>query len=59
LNIGAFGRVVGALNRSTGHEVAMKIMEKANCAEQDIQRIKGEINNLYKFSHVSPNFSYG
>jgi serine/threonine protein kinase len=52
---GAFGRVMGASNKSTGQEVAVKIIEKANCGEQDIRRINDEINTLYKFNHVSSN----
>jgi hypothetical protein len=46
---------MGASNKSTGQEVAVKIIEKANCGEQDIRRINDEINTLYKFNHVSSN----
>jgi serine/threonine protein kinase len=51
--LGAFGRVVGAYKKTTGHEVAVKIIEKQDCGEQDIKRINEEANNLYKFNHVS------
>ena len=50
---GGFGRVVGACKKTTRHEVAIKIMEKENCTEQDMKRINEEVNNLYKFNHVS------
>ncbi len=48
---------MGAFKKSTRQEVAVKIMEKANCTEQDIRRINEEINNLYKFNHVNSNLS--
>jgi hypothetical protein len=51
--LGAFGRVMRAYQKSTHQEVAVKIIEEANCTEQDIRRINGEINTLYKFNHVS------
>jgi hypothetical protein len=44
---------MGAYKKSTGHEVAVKIIEKENCGEKDIVRINEEANNLYKFNHVS------
>ena len=53
--LGAFGRVVGAYRKSTRRALAIKIIEKGNCGEQDIRRINEEIDNLYKFNHVSSN----
>lgn len=50
--LGAFGRVVGARKKSNREEVAVKIIAKANCDEQEMARINDEINNLYKFNHV-------
>ena len=44
---------MGAYKRSTKQEVAVKIMEKENCNEQDIQRINKEIEQLCRFNHVS------
>ncbi|CAF3444975.1 unnamed protein product [Rotaria socialis] len=51
LGEGAFGRVMKGYRKSTNHEVAVKIMEKANCSEQVIRQINGEITNLCKFNH--------
>ncbi|CAF3518175.1 unnamed protein product [Rotaria sp. Silwood1] len=51
LGTGAFGRVMSAYRKSTNHEVAIKIMERDNCTEQDIRRINEEISNLYRFNH--------
>jgi serine/threonine protein kinase len=39
--------------KSTGDDVAIKIIEKKDCNEQDLLRINGEINHLYKFNHVT------
>jgi hypothetical protein len=44
---------MGAYRKSTQQALAIKIIEKANCGEQDIRRINEEIDNLYKFNHVS------
>ncbi|CAF1917837.1 unnamed protein product [Rotaria magnacalcarata] len=51
LGEGAFGRVMKGYRKLTNHEVAVKIMEKANCSEQVIRQINGEITNLCKFNH--------
>jgi hypothetical protein len=44
---------MAAYRKSTRQEVAVKIVEKANATEQDVRRIDEEIENLYKFNHVS------
>ena len=44
---------MGAYKKATHQEVAVKIVEKINCNEKDVQRINEEIENLYKFNHVS------
>ncbi|CAF2511318.1 unnamed protein product [Rotaria sp. Silwood2] len=51
LGAGAFGRVMAAYRKSTNQEVAIKVMERDNCTEQDIRRINEEISNLYRFNH--------
>ncbi|CAF1112150.1 unnamed protein product [Rotaria sordida] len=53
LGAGAFGRVMAAYRKSTHREVAIKIMERDNCSEQDIRRINEEISNLYRFNHAN------
>ncbi|CAF1366919.1 unnamed protein product [Adineta steineri] len=50
---GQFGRVVGAIRKSTNRKVAIKCIEKANCSEEDIRRTNEEIDHLYKFNHVN------
>ena len=50
---GQFGRVVGAIQKSTNRKVAIKCIEKANCSEEDIRRTNEEIDHLYKFNHVN------
>ncbi|CAF4194667.1 unnamed protein product, partial [Rotaria magnacalcarata] len=50
---GQFGRVVGAIRKSTNRKVAIKCIEKANCSEEDIRRTNEEIDYLYKFNHVN------
>lgn len=52
MNLGQFGRVVGAIRKSTNRKVAIKCIEKANCSEEDIRRTNEEIDHLYKFNHV-------
>ena len=49
---GQFGRVVGAVRKSTNKKVAIKCIEKARCSEDDIQRTNEEITHLQKFNHV-------
>ncbi len=53
VNLGQFGRVVGAIRKSTNRKVAIKCIEKANCSEEDIRRTNEEIDHLYKFNHVN------
>lgn len=53
LHSGQFGRVVGAIRKSTNRKVAIKCIEKANCNEEDIRRTNEEIDHLYKFNHVN------
>jgi len=48
---------MGGHRKSTHQEVAIKIIEKTDCSEQDIRRINEEINYLYKFNHVTFFFS--
>ncbi|CAF0726615.1 unnamed protein product [Rotaria sordida] len=50
---GQFGRVIGAIRKSTNRKVAIKCIEKANCSEEDIRRTNEEIDYLYKFNHVN------
>jgi serine/threonine protein kinase len=52
-NLGQFGRVVGAIRKSTNRKVAIKCIEKANCSEDDIRRTNEEIVHLHKFNHVN------
>ena len=54
---GQFGRVVGAVRKSTNRKVAIKCIEKANCSEEDIRRTNEEIDHLYKFNHVNTHTS--
>jgi hypothetical protein len=56
--LGQFGRVVGAIRKSTNRKVAIKCIEKANCSEEDIRRTNEEIDHLYKFNHVNKNFVF-
>lgn len=51
--LGAFGRVVGAYNKNTNQEVAVKIIQKRNCDPAEMERINGETQILYKLNHVS------
>ncbi|CAF1273320.1 unnamed protein product [Rotaria sp. Silwood1] len=50
---GQFGRVIGAIRKSTNRKVAIKCIEKSNCSEDDIRRTNEEIIHLYKFTHVN------
>jgi hypothetical protein len=43
---------MGVYRKSTHQGAAVKIIEKTDCSEQEIQRINGEIDYLYKFNHV-------
>ena len=36
--------------------MAIKIIEKTNCDDREIQLINGEINHLYQFNHVKERF---
>ena len=48
---GAFGVVKSAIEKTTGNEVAVKIIEKKNASVSEMSKTKQEVNILKQLSH--------